>query len=68
MEEKLKKVFLSTLSGYEKQYAEKYEDCIPRRWSGVKESDREGVYKMALEEGITWQEVVGYKETDNIIL
>lgn len=37
-------------------------------WSGIKEEDREKVYKMALEQGKTWQEVVGYKLIDGIIL
>ena len=29
-----------------------------------KESEREGVYKRALDEGKTWQEITGYKAPD----
>ena len=68
MDNELKKVFIDMLTGYEKEYAIKYEECIPRLWSGIKEEDREKVYKMALEQGKTWQEVVGYKFIDGIIL
>ena len=68
MENDLKKVFIGTLTGYEKEYAEKYDECIPRRWSGIREEDREKVYKTALEQGKTWQEVVDYKLIDGMIL
>ena len=61
MDPRLKEVFLATLEGYEKQYADIYETCIPRVWSGIKEEEMETIYKKALEEGKTWWEVVGYE-------
>ena len=48
------------VTGYELEYFKKYKEFIPRIWGGVQEEDREKVYKQALEEGKTWQQVTGY--------
>ena len=60
---------LALLSGYELEYyLLNIGHLIPRRWGPVKEKDRESVYKKAVEEGKTWEEVIGYKPRKGIIL
>ena len=56
------------LNGYEKEYYRKYKTGIPWNWAGIKPEEREGIYKLALEEGKTWQEITGYKNQDDVIL
>ena len=53
---------------YEKQYYKLHKDVIPYMWGGVEPQNKEKVYKQALEQGKTWQEIVGYDETKNLIL
>ena len=53
-------VILALHKGYEREYYLKHEDGIPRHWGGVKPKNREEVYKKALEQGKTWQEITGF--------
>lgn len=65
----ISKAILDLLSGYEREYYIKHEDGIPWKWGGVKPEDREKVYKQALEEGKTWQQVTGFdKMPKDVIL
>lgn len=65
----ISQAILKLLSGYEKEYYLKYGDGIPLHWGGVKTKEREKVYKQALEEGKTWQEVTGFdKMPKDVIL
>lgn len=70
MEDEKIKVLLKITTGYERKYLEKYHDIIPRLHPVpiCKESERENIYKKALEEDITWQEVTGFNNTEDIIL
>ena len=70
MDKNIVKALLLITSGYEKEYLIKHNDIIPYYYPVpiCKESEREGIYKRALDEGKAWQEITGYKDPDDSII